>query len=143
MTEVVVSGSRVTNTDYAVITEIRKNDLVAVGISSQQITMSQDRDAAQVLKRLPGVTIVNNRFVNVRGLSERYSTVMLNGIIAPSSEVDSKAFAFDMIPSNMLDRMLVYKSGSPELPGEFAGADINIFTKSVVDENAHLSFRVR
>lgn len=136
LNEVVVSGSRITNTDYAVITEIRKNDLVAVGISSQQITMSQDRDAAQVLKRLPGVTIVNNRFVNVRGLSERYSTVMLNGIIAPSSEVDSKAFAFDMIPSNMLDRMLVYKSGSPELPGEFAGADINIFTKSVVDENA-------
>lgn len=136
LTEVVVSGTRVTNTDFAVITEIRKNDLIAVGISSQQITMSQDRDAAQVLKRLPGVTIVNNRFINVRGLSERYSTVMLNGIIAPSSEVDSKAFAFDMIPSNMLDRMLVYKSGSPELPGEFAGADVNIFTKSVVDENA-------
>ena len=134
--EVVVSGQRVTNTDYAVITEIRKNDLIAVGISSQQITMSQDRDAAQVLKRVPGVTIVNNRFINVRGLSERYSTVMLNGIIAPSSEVDSKAFSFDMIPSNMLDRMLVYKSGSPELPGEFAGADINVFTKNVVDDNS-------
>jgi outer membrane receptor for ferrienterochelin and colicin len=134
--EVVVSGERITNTDYAVITEIRKNDLIAVGISSQQITMSQDRDAAQVLKRLPGVTIVNNRFINVRGLSERYSTVMLNGIIAPSSEVDSKAFSFDMIPSNMLDRMLVFKSGSPDLPGEFAGADINVYTKSVVDENS-------
>jgi len=136
LTEVVVSGAKITNTDYAVITELRKNDLVAVGISSQQISMSQDRDAAQVLKRLPGVTIVNSRFVNVRGLNERYSTVMLNGIIAPSSEVDSKAFAFDMIPSNMLDRMLVYKSGSPELPGEFAGADINIYTKSVVEENS-------
>ena len=136
LTEVVVSGDKITNTDYAVITELRKNDLVAVGISSQQISMSQDRDAAQVLKRLPGVTIVNSRFVNVRGLSERYSTVMLNGVIAPSSEVDSKAFAFDMIPSNMLDRMLVYKSGSPELPGEFAGADINIYTKSVVEENS-------
>ncbi|MDH4089894.1 MAG: TonB-dependent receptor [Cyclobacteriaceae bacterium] len=136
LTEVVVSGTKITNTDYAVITELRKNDLVAVGISSQQISMSQDRDAAQVLKRLPGVTIVNNRFVNVRGLSERYSTVMLNGVIAPSSEIDSKAFAFDMIPSSMLDRMLVYKSGSPELPGEFAGADISIYTKSVVEENA-------
>ncbi len=134
--EVVITGARVTNTDIAVITEIKKSDLVAVGISSQQITMSQDRDAAQIMKRIPGVTIVNNKFVNVRGLSERYSTVMLNGIIAPSSEVDSKAFSFDLIPSNLIDRMLVYKSGSPELPGEFAGADISIFTKNVVEENS-------
>ncbi|HWA32678.1 MAG TPA: TonB-dependent receptor, partial [Cyclobacteriaceae bacterium] len=133
---VVVKAARSTDTDVAVVTELKMADLVAVGISSQQIRMSQDRDAAQVIKRVPGVTIVGNRFVNVRGLSERYSTVMLNGIIAPSSEVDSKAFAFDLIPSNMLDRMLVYKSGSPELPGEFAGADISIYTKSVVEENS-------
>jgi outer membrane cobalamin receptor len=136
LADVVVTSRRQTDTDISVITEIKKADLVAVGISSQQIRMSQDRDAAQVIRRVPGVTIIGNRFVNVRGLSERYSTVLLNGIIAPSSEVDSKAFAFDLIPSNMLDRMLVYKSGSPELPGEFAGADISIFTKSVVGENA-------
>ncbi|HEY9045968.1 MAG TPA: TonB-dependent receptor [Ohtaekwangia sp.] len=136
LNEVVITGARVTNTDLSVVTEIRKSDLVAVGISAQQITMSQDRDAAQIMKRLPGVTIMNNRFVNVRGLSERYSTVMLNGIIAPSTEVDSKAFAFDLIPSNMIDRVLVYKSGSPELPGEFAGADIGIYTKSTVEENS-------
>ncbi len=132
---IVVSAGRLTNTDVAVMTELKSADLVAVGISSQQIRMSQDRDAAQVIRRVPGVTIVGGRFVNVRGLSERYSTVTLNGIIAPSSEVDSKAFAFDLIPSNMLDRMLVYKSGSPELPGEFAGADVSIFTKSIVEEN--------
>src|SRR6185295_17736093 len=133
---VLITSGRVTNTDISVVTELKKADLVAVGISSQQIRLSQDRDAAQVIRRVPGVTIIGNRFVNVRGLSERYSTIMLNGIIAPSSEVDSKAFAFDLIPSNMLDRMLVYKSGSPELPGEFAGADISIYTKSVVEENS-------
>jgi len=134
--EVVVQGVRITNTDYAVITEIRKNDLVVAGISSQQITMSQDRDAAQIMKRIPGVTILNNRFVNIRGLSERYNTVLLNGIIAPSTEVDSKAFAFDLIPSNMIDRMMVYKSGGADLPGEFAGGIIGIHTKSVVEENS-------
>jgi TonB-dependent receptor len=136
LTEVVITGAKVTNTDVSVITEIRKSDLVAVGISAQQISLSQDRDAAQIVKRIPGVTIINNRFINVRGLSERYSTVMLNGVIAPSSEVDSKAFAFDLIPSSMIDRMLVYKSGSAELSGEFAGAVVNIETKSVVDENS-------
>ncbi len=134
--EVVVSGARVTNTDYAVITEIRKNDLVVVGISSQQITMSQDRDAAQIMRRVPGVTILNNRFVNVRGLNERYNTVLLNGVIAPSTEVDSKAFAFDLIPSSMIDRMMVYKSGAAEFPGEFAGGIVDINTKSVVEENS-------
>jgi hypothetical protein len=136
LNEVVITGAKVTNTDVSVITELRKNDLVAVGISAQQISMSQDRDAAQIMKRIPGITIVNNRFVNVRGLSERYSTVMLNGIIAPSSEVDSKAFAFDLIPSNLIDRMLVYKSGEASKPGEFAGAVIDIQTKSSVEENA-------
>src|SRR6478752_5634464 len=134
--DVVVTAQRQTNTDISVITELKKADLVAVGISSQMIQMSQDRDAGQIIRRVPGVTIVGNRFVNVRGLSERYSTVMLNGVIAPSTEVDSKAFAFDLIPSNLIDRMLVFKSGSADLPGEFAGADINIFTKNIVDENS-------
>jgi TonB-dependent receptor len=136
LNEVVITGSRVTNTDVSVITEIKKADLIAVGISAQQISMSQDRDAAQIMKRLPGITISNNRFINVRGLSERYSTVMLNGVIAPSTEIDSKAFSFDLIPGGLVDRMLVYMSGAPELPGEFAGADVKIFTKSIVEENS-------
>ena len=134
--EIVVTGGKLNNTDISVITEIKKADLVAVGISAQQISMSQDRDASQVLKRIPGVSITNNRFVNVRGLSERYSVVLLNGVIAPSTEVDTRAFAFDLIPSNMIDRMMVYKSGAAELPGEFAGAVVDINTKSNVDENA-------
>jgi len=134
--ELVVTARKQTNTDVSVITELKNSNLVAVGISSQQIRLSQDRDAAQVIRRVPGVTIIGNRFVNVRGLNERYSTVMLNGIIAPSTEVDSKAFSFDLIPSNLLDRMTVYKSGSAELPGEFAGAVVNIYTKNVVDENS-------
>jgi TonB-dependent receptor len=132
LSEVVVSGQRARNTDISIIKEIKSGQLVVAGISAQQISMSQDRDAAQVIKRIPGVTIFNNKFVNVRGLSERYNTVLLNNVIAPSTEVDSRAFAFDLIPSNMIDRMLVYKSGSSELPSEFAGAVINIDTKSIV-----------
>jgi TonB-dependent receptor len=133
---VVITGSKITNTDVSVITELRKADLVATGISAQQISLSQDRDAAQVLKRVPGVTIIGNKFVNVRGLSERYSVVTLNGVIAPSIEVDSRAFAFDLIPSTIIDRMLVYKSGAAQLPGDFAGAIVNIDTKSIVEENS-------
>lgn len=132
---VVVTTKRQSDTEISIVNEIKTSQLVVVGISAQQISMSQDRDAAQVVKRIPGITILNNKFVNVRGLSERYSTVLLNGVIAPSTEVDSRAFAFDLIPSNMIDRMLVYKSGGADLPGDFAGAVINIATKSVIDDN--------
>jgi TonB-dependent receptor len=135
LTEVVVAGQRMKDTDISVISEIKTGQLVVAGISAQQISLSQDRDAAQVVKRIPGVTIIDNKFVNVRGLSQRYNTVLLNGIIAPSTEVDVKAFAFDLIPSNMIDRMMVYKSGSAEFSGKFAGAVIDIGTKSVVAEN--------
>lgn len=135
LTEVVVTGAKVTDTDISVIREIRASDMIAVGISSQQISLSQDRDAAQVVRRVPGVTLQDNRFVVVRGLSSRYSNVMLNGVLAPSTEADSRAFSFDIIPSGLIDRMLVFKSGAAYLPGDFAGSIIQVDTKSTAPEN--------
>jgi TonB-dependent receptor len=134
--EFVVSAQRMRNTDVSIIQDIKASQLVVTGISAQQIALSQDRDAAQVVKRIPGITILDNKFVNVRGLSERYSVVMLNGVIAPSTEVDTRAFAFDLLPSSMIDRMMIYKSGGAHLRGDFAGAVIDVTTKSVLDENS-------
>lgn len=133
--EVVVTGTREINNDFAMIAAIKESKLVVSGISAEQISKSQDRDAAQVVRRVPGITLVDNRFVVVRGLSSRYSTVLLNGVIAPSTETDSRAFSFDIIPSGLLDRMLVYKSGSADLPGEFAGSVIRVNTKSAIDHD--------
>ncbi|MCL8000999.1 hypothetical protein M8994_22670, partial [Brucella sp. 21LCYQ03] len=80
-------------------------------------------------------TIVNNRFVNVRGIPERYNQVMLNNAIAPSTEVDRRTFSFDLIPSNVLERMMIYKSGSADNPGDFAGGLIKVYTNSASGEN--------
>ncbi|MPR34373.1 TonB-dependent receptor [Salmonirosea aquatica] len=135
LSEVKIVGQRQTFTDVSVITEIRQAEQVAVGISAQQIQKSQDRDASQVIRRVPGVSIQDDRFVIIRGLNERYNTVMLNDAITPSTEVDVKSFSFDLIPSSAIDRMVIYKSGAPELPGEFAGGVIKIYTKTVPDEN--------
>ncbi len=135
LAEVKIVGQRQTFTDVSVITEIKQAEQIAVGISAQQIQKSQDRDASQVIRRVPGVSIQDDRFVIIRGLSERYNTVMLNDAITPSSEVDVKSFSFDLIPSSSIDRMLIYKSGSAELPGEFAGGIIKIYTKTVPDNN--------
>jgi outer membrane receptor protein involved in Fe transport len=127
--------SRGRNTNQAVISEVKNAFQVVSGISQQQIKLSQDRDAAQVMSRIPGLTIVENRFVLVRGIPERYNQVLLNNAIAPSTEVDRRTFSFDLIPSSVLDRMMVYKSGSPELPGDFAGGLIKVFTNTPNQEN--------
>ena len=133
--EVVVRANRATNTEVAVITEIKQLKPIAVGISSQQIQKSQDRDAAAAIRRVPGVSIADNRFVMIRGLGSRYNSVLINDLITPSTEVDTRSFSFDLVPSNILDRMIVYKSGSAELPGDFAGGVIKIYTKRRPDQN--------
>ncbi|WP_167275845.1 TonB-dependent receptor [Dyadobacter arcticus] len=133
--EVVVRGTRATNTEVAVISEIKQLKPIAVGISAAQIQKSQDRDAAAAIRRVPGVSIVDNRFVMIRGLGSRYNSVLINDVITPSSEVDTRAFSFDLVPSNIIDRMIVYKSGSAESPGDFAGGIIKIYTKRRPDQN--------
>ncbi|TLV00440.1 TonB-dependent receptor [Dyadobacter luticola] len=133
--EVVVRGARATNTEVAVISEIKQLKPIAVGISAQQIQKSQDRDAAAAIRRVPGVSIVDNRFVMIRGLGSRYNAVLINDVITPSSEVDTRSFSFDLVPSNIIDRMIVYKSGSAESPGDFAGGVIKIYTKRRPDQN--------
>jgi len=134
--EVVVTGTRQVDTDFELLRAIKDAKLVMVGISSEQISKTLDRDAAQVLKRVPGITIKDNQFVQVRGLSERYNPVMLHNAYAPSLETDVRSFSFAMIPSSQLDRMLVYKSPSADLPGDFAGGVVKIFTKSIPEENS-------
>lgn len=92
MDAVVVRAARTTNTQSAVISEIRNSAQVVSGVSQQQIKISQDRDAAQVLRRIPGVTLIDGRFAMVRGIPERYNQVQLNNAIAPSTEVDRRTF---------------------------------------------------
>jgi outer membrane receptor protein involved in Fe transport len=136
LNEVVVTGTRQIDNDFSLMSSIRESKLVVSGISAEMITKSPDRDAAEVIKRVPGVSIMGGRFVIIRGLSERYNVTMLHGAYAPSMEADKRSFAFDIIPSGQIDQMLVFKSPSPELPGDFAGGVVKISTKGIPDENS-------
>jgi outer membrane receptor for Fe3+-dicitrate len=133
-----ISARRVreTGTNAAIVDEIRNSDAVVSGISKEQIARSQDRDAAEVVRRIPGVSVMQNRFIIIRGLSQRYNTVMLNGVIAPSFEADSRAFSFDVMPSSMIDRVMIYKTAMPELPGDFAGGVVKVYTTGMPVKNA-------
>ncbi|MFM7901980.1 MAG: carboxypeptidase-like regulatory domain-containing protein, partial [Bacteroidota bacterium] len=130
-----VVSTRRYNTENAVMMEMRKSEVVSNGVSAQQISKSQDRTATDVVRRLPGVTVQDNGFVFVRGLAERYNVTLLNGVSAPSMDADKRAFALDVIPSAMLDRLVVVKTGSPELPGDFSGGLVRIHTRDVSDDN--------
>ncbi len=135
ISEVVVSGTRKKDTEVSMISSIKNSDAVVSGVSSQQIAKTTDKDASEVVRRIPGVTIIDDRFIVVRGLNERYNTVSLNGATTPSSESDVKAFSFDVIPSSAIDRIMVFKTPSPELPADFAGANIQIVSKNIPDKN--------
>lgn len=127
--EIIVTAKKEIATDMNLLKSIRESKLVVSGISSEQITKLPDRDVAQIAQRVPGVTIVDNRFVIVRGVPERYNQVMINGAIAPSTEIDRRSFSFDMVPAGAIDQMLIYKSGTAELPGDFAGGVIQLVTR--------------
>ncbi len=134
MKTVDVVATRRTDTESAVIMETRRSMQVVNAISSETISKSQDSDASEVMKRVPGVTVIGNNYIMIRGLSERYSNVQLHDVSAPSMEPDVRSFAFDIIPAGLIDRMLIYKSPAAELPGEFSGGVVKVYTKSIPNQ---------
>lgn len=139
--EIVVTAKREITTDLSLLKSIRESKLVVSGISAEQITKLPDSDAAQIAQRVPGITIVDNRFVMVRGVPERYNQVMINNAIAPSTEVDRRSFSFDLVPSSSIDQLLIYKSGTADMPGDFAGGLIRLITKEAsTDEYTSFGF---
>ena len=102
--------------------------VVSNGISAEDIKKTNDSKVSDVMKRISGASIQDNKFIVIRGLSDRYNYAFLNGASLPSSESDRKAFSFDIFPSNVLSSINVIKTASPSMPGEFAGGVIQITT---------------
>ena len=137
--EVVIEARRELNNEAAILAQ-RKNAIqVSDGISIEEIKRTPDSDAGQSLRRVSGVTLVGDKFVYVRGVSERYNNTTLNGTALATTEPDKKAFSFDMFPSEFLENANVAKSFTPDLPGNFAGGLVQLNT---VDFPAARSFKV-
>jgi TonB-dependent receptor len=115
---------------------IQKNSVsISDGISSELIKKSPDRSTSDVLKRVSGATIQDNKFVVVRGLSDRYNSASLDGSPLPSTEPNRKAFSFDIVPSNLIDNIIISKTASPDMPGDFSGGYVQVLTKDIPDQN--------
>jgi outer membrane receptor protein involved in Fe transport len=134
--EVVIKTTKAKVESVKSLLTMQKNSAtVSDGISAETIKRTPDKNTSDVLKRISGASIQDNRFVIIRGLNDRYNAALINGTPLPSSESDRKAFSFDIFPSNMLDNIVITKTASPDLPGEFAGGVVQINTKSVPDKD--------
>lgn len=134
--EVVIKTVKAKTESVQSLLTMQKNSIrVSDGISAESIKRTPDRTTSDVLRRISGTSIQDNKFVIVRGLNDRYNTTYLNGSPLPSTEPDKKAFSFDIFPANMLDNLVINKTASPDLPGEFAGGIIEINTKSTPEKD--------
>lgn len=115
-----VSGKSDKNKGDVEVTKMQINQAGVVdGINKNTFVKTPDSRVSQVFKRVSGASVQDNKFVVVRGLSDRYNFALINGAPLPSTESDRKAFSFDIFPSNMLENLFIMKSATPELPGEF------------------------
>jgi outer membrane receptor protein involved in Fe transport len=131
---VVTSGARKESTRSLLMAQ--KNSAgMTNGISAEQIRVTGDNNTGQVLKRVSGITVQGDRFVTIRGVSDRYNNVLINGASLPSTEPNRRNFSFDIVPSSLVDNIIVNKTATPDLPGEFTGGMVQINTTDVPFKN--------
>ncbi|MEL7021861.1 MAG: carboxypeptidase regulatory-like domain-containing protein, partial [Bacteroidota bacterium] len=128
--EIVVTAKAIDRTENALLQIQRKAITVQDGISAQEISRFGSNNAAESMKRVTGASVVDGKYVFVRGLGDRYSSAQLNGMQLPSSDPYRNAMQLDLIPSNLLDNVIASKTFTPDQPGNFTGGNVNLKTKS-------------
>jgi TonB-dependent receptor len=131
--EVVVVGRLRTGATDVVVERLEQEVVVDL-LSAEDITRVGDSDVAAALRRVPGLTLVNNEFIYVRGLGERYSSTLLNGAQVPSPDLTRNVIPLDIFPTAILDSLAVQKGYSADMPAAFGGGNINIRTKNIPTE---------
>lgn len=126
--EVVVVGEAIKTTDIALLKIKQKSTNLIDGISSQQIKRAGDSDVAGAIRRVPGVSIQGGQYVFVRGLGDRYTKTILNGMEVPGLDPDRNAIQIDIFPTSLIDNIIVFKNFTPDLSADFVGGTVNIET---------------
>lgn len=132
--EVVITAQTVRNTENALISLKRKSTNVMDGISAASLRKIGDSDAASSIKRVSGVSVTGGKYVFIRGLGDRYTKTILNGLDIPGLDPDRNSIQMDMFPSSIIDNIMVHKSFSADLPADFTGGVVDI---EIVDFPVH------
>lgn len=115
-----------TSTAEAQLVSRMQAQVITDNMGADEMRGNNDGDAAAAMQRVTGISVVDNQYVFVRGLGERYSNTQLSGATLPTTEPDKKVVPLDMFPSGLLDSVQVAKSYSPERSAEFAGGLVQI-----------------
>jgi TonB-dependent receptor len=128
--DVVVTAEQVLSTDAAMLSARMKAATIGDGISRQQIARSPDAASGDALKRVTGLSVVDDKYVFVRGVTDRYNVATLNGtqVTSTDTDEDKKSFAFDLVPASLMSNSVVIKTATPDLPGDFSGGLVEINT---------------
>ena len=132
---IVIKTTRRRETAAALIAYQKNTNTVAQVVSAETIKRSPDKNTSEVLKRVPGISIQEGKYIIVRGLNDRYNQTMLNGILMGTTEPDRKTFSFDIFPAGMIDNLVINKAFVPEFSGEWAGGLVQVNTKDVPAKN--------
>ncbi|MCS3529381.1 TonB-dependent receptor [Chryseobacterium sp. JUb7] len=133
--EVVITGNRKADTQAGLLAQQKKAAQMSDGISAEQIAKTPDNDLGGTLKRVTGITTIDNKYVVVRSMGERWNTAAMDGINLPSTEAYNQNFSFDIIPTSMVESVVVSKSATPDMNASFAGGFVEIKTKDIPNEN--------
>lgn len=133
--EVVVTAGNERSSVEALYTRQKNAAGITDGISADQISRTPDKNIAETLKRISGLSSLDNKYVVVRGLSERYNQAMMNGQMMPSTELNRKNFSYDIIPTSLVDNVIVIKGLTPDQNAEFGGGLVQINTRDIPAEN--------
>lgn len=134
LNEIVVTAREIRDNDIGVLTLQRKSANVVDGISAASFKRVGDSNAGEALKRVTGVSVEGGKYVSVRGLGDRYSKTLLNGMEIPGLDPDRNAVEVDIFPTSVIGNMMVYKTFSPDLAGDFSGGIVDVVTKDFPDE---------
>ena len=129
--EFVVLAPKIEGSITQVIDEQKNNDTVGDVLGSEQFSKSGDSSVASALKRVSGITIVGGKYVYVRGLGDRFSTVMFNGLHLPSPEPTKRVVPLDIFPTSIIKSMTIQKSFNGEIPATFGGGTVLIESKDI------------
>jgi len=142
--EVVVSGEALRDSELGITTFKRKSANVVDGVSNQTFKKTGDRDLAAAMGRVTGVSVQDGKFVYVRGLGDRYTRTTLNSMTIPGLDPDRNDVQLDIFPTSVLENVIVYKTFSPNLPGDFTGGVVDVETKSFPEvKTTSISFGFR
>lgn len=127
--EVVITAKAAEDSEAGLLVKRQKAVSVSDAISAEEISRTGSGDAAEAVKQVVGASVVDGKYVYIRGLGDRYSSTQLNGAELPSSDPSKKAFQLDLLPTNLLENITTIKTFTPDKPGSFSGGIVDIATK--------------